>query len=77
MNRCPTVGLSDVKQKSWKWLPMALFNGGLYMCVPPTILELLEFRNITPTPKNISKPSKCLLIISLVLSTHLRVLVLD
>ena len=42
----------------------------------PAILELLEFRNITPTPKNISKPSKSLVIISLVLSTSLSVLVL-
>ena len=38
--------------------------------------RLLEFRNITPTPKNIYKPSKRLVFISLVLSTHLRVLVL-
>ena len=44
--------------------------------VSPAILELLEFRNITPTLKNISKLSKSLVIISLVLSTHLRVLVL-
>ena len=50
---------------------------GLYIWLPPSILELLEFRNITPTPKNISKPSKSLMIISLVLSTSLRVLVLD
>ena len=42
----------------------------------PGISRLLEFRNITPTPKNISKPSKNLVIISLVLSTFLIVLVL-
>ena len=49
---------------------------GIYIWLSLAILELLEFRNITPTPKNISKPSKCLVIISLVLSTLLRVLVL-
>ena len=37
---------------------------------------MLEFKNITPTPKNISKPFKSLVIICLVLSTYLRVLVL-
>jgi len=51
--------------------------GGLYICHPSAILEFLEFRNITPTPKNISNPSKSLVIISLVLSTYLIVLVLD
>ena len=44
--------------------------------LPPDISRWLEFRNITPTPKNISKSSKSLVIISLVLSTFLRVLVL-
>ena len=44
---------------------------------PSDILELLEFKNITPTPKKISKPYKSLVIISLAFSTFLRVLVLD
>ena len=44
----------------------------IYM-VPLAILEFLEFKDITPTPKNISKPSKSLVIISLALSTFLRV----
>ena len=43
----------------------------------PGHLKLLEFKSITPTPKNISKPSKSLVIISLAFSTYLRVLVLD
>ena len=38
---------------------------------------MLEFLEVTPTPKNVSKPSKCLVIKSLVLSTSLKVLVLD
>jgi len=50
---------------------------GLYVWHPLTILELLEFLEVTPTPKNTSKPSKNLVIKSLVLSTSLRVLVLD
>ena len=40
------------------------------------ILELLEFLEVTFTPKNTSKPSKSIVIKSLVLSTSLRVLVL-
>ena len=35
----------------------------------PAILELLEYKDITHTPKNISKPSKSIKIKSLVLST--------
>ena len=50
--------------------------GGLYIWVPSVIWRLLELLQASNTPKNISKPSKCLLIIFLVLSTHLRVLVL-
>ena len=50
--------------------------GGLYICHSPGIWSLLELLQASNTPKNISKPSKCLLIISLILSTHLRVLVL-
>ena len=72
--RCTTVGLSDATQKSGQRLSSL---GGLYIWLPPAILELLEFKNITPTPKNISKPSKSLVIISLAFSTYLRVLVLD
>jgi len=43
----------------------------------PVILDLLEFLEVTPIPKSTSKPSKSLVIKSLVLSTPLRVLVLD
>ena len=50
--------------------------GGLYIWVLPVIWSLLELLQASNTPKNISKPSKCLLIIFLVLSTYLRVLVL-
>ena len=37
---------------------------------------MMEFLEVTPTPKNVSKPSKCLVIKSLVLNTPFRVLVL-
>ena len=37
--------------------------------LPPAILELLEFLEVTFTPKNTSKPSKSIKIKSLVLST--------
>ena len=57
----------------YKWL---LWVYGLYKCLSPAILSLLESQEVTPTPKNVSKPSKCLLIKSLVLSIPLRVLVL-
>ena len=36
---------------------------------PPAIWNLLEFKEVTNTPKNISKPSKSLVFISLALST--------
>ena len=39
--------------------------------LPPAILELLEFLEVTFTPKNTSKPSKSIVIKSLVLSTTL------
>ena len=73
MIRCIPVGLSDATQKGGQRLSSL---GGLYIWVPLAISELLEFKDITPTPKNISKPSKSLVIISLALSTFLKVLVL-
>jgi len=42
----------------------------------PVILDLLEFLEVTLTPKNIFKPSKSTVIKSLVLSTTLLVFVL-
>ena len=43
----------------------------IYMASSPAILELLEFLEVTFTPKNTSKPSKSIVIKSLVLSTTL------
>ena len=43
--------------------------GGLYICLTPGHLSLLESQAITHTSKNISKPSKSIEIKSLVLST--------
>ena len=39
-------------------------------------MELLKFLEVTPISNNVSKPSKCLVIKSLVLNTPFRVLVL-
>ena len=47
-----------------------------YICHPPAILSLMVLREVPYTLKNTSKPSKYLVITSLVLSTPLRVLVL-
>ena len=35
--------------------------GGLYICVPPAILELLESKEAIPTLEKFSKPTKELL----------------
>ena len=45
------------------------FVGNIWLL--PAILELLEFLEVTFTPKNTSKPSKSIVIKSLVLSTTL------
>ena len=50
--------------------------GYIYICHPLAIRRLLELLPVTNTPKNISKPYKSLVFISLVLNTSLRVLVL-
>ena len=75
-----TDGLSPVEPTVFAEMPSShkqlVRVGGLYIWVLPAILVLLEFLEVTPTPKNVSKPFKCLVIKSLVLSTPLRVLVL-
>jgi len=50
--------------------PQRLYGlGGLYICHPRGISRLLEFKEVTNTPKNISKASKSLVFISLALNT--------
>ena len=43
--------------------------GGLYICLTPAILSLLELLDIPHTPKNTFKPFKSIKIKSLVFST--------
>ena len=50
--------------------------GRLYIWDFPAIWRLLELLEVPHTSKNVSKPSKSLVIISVVLSKSLRVLVL-
>jgi len=68
-NRC----LRKKVDNGYKWLVRL---GSLYICLHTAIWKLLEFRDTPYTLENTSKPSKCLLIKSLVLSTPLWVLVL-
>ena len=50
--------------------PQRLYGfGGLYIYHPRGISRLLEFKEVTNTPKNISKASKSLVFISIALST--------
>jgi len=70
IHRCYTFGYSDVCAESCVTVLNGYFDLEDYIyATPPAIWSELEFKKVTNTTKNISKLSKSLALISLVLST--------
>jgi hypothetical protein len=69
-NRCPSTEISDAYAEKCPTATNGYFEFvGYIYGFPRAIWSLLEFQDTTHTPKNTSKPSKSLMIKSLVLST--------